>query len=184
MDANTKGEQPLHVDLGRSCPHLLPNEQGQDQLDSHHQRTYAKVYEVKCYHYPYAILISKFLNFFEVNLQEELTKVVKGSHEINNGSLSKMGFTKIGGKWVNKDGDQVGSSSGAHAEDGDEEQTDVVVDGGGAGFQAREEDVGPSVGIMGDRITSITPFERLVLRRMNDLADEQRSHHEFCVARF
>jgi len=31
-----------------------------------------------------------------------------------------MGFTKIGGKWVSKDGDQVGSSSGAHAEDGGE----------------------------------------------------------------
>jgi len=88
------------------------------------------------------------------------------------------------GKWVSKDGDQARSSSGAHAEDGDEEQTDFVVDGDGARFQAREEDVGPSVGIMGDRITSMTPFERLVLRRMDDLADVQRSHHEFCVARF
>jgi len=55
------------------------------------------------------------LNFLEVDLEEELTEVVKGSHEINNGSLTKMGFTKIGGKWVSKDGDQVGSSSRGHA---------------------------------------------------------------------
>ena len=50
------------------------------------------------YHYPYAVLISKFLNYFEVDLEEEQTKVVKSSLEVNNGSLSKMSFTKIGGK--------------------------------------------------------------------------------------
>jgi len=37
---------------------------------------------------------------------------------------------------------------------------------------------------MGDRITSMTHFERLVLSRMDNLVDEQRSHHEFCVACF
>jgi len=34
--------------------------------------------------------------------------LVKSSHEVNNGSLSKMGFTKVDGKWVSKDGDQAG----------------------------------------------------------------------------
>jgi len=95
-----------------------------------------------------------------------------------------MGFTKIGGKWVSKDGYQAGSSSGAHVEDGDKEQTDVVAGGDGVRFQAREDDVGSSAGIMGDHITSMSPFERLVLRRMDDLADEQRSHHKFCVPCF
>ena len=47
------------------------------------------------YHYPYAVLISKFLNYFEVDLEEELSEIVKCSSEINNGSLSKMGFTKV-----------------------------------------------------------------------------------------
>jgi len=37
---------------------------------------------------------------------------------------------------------------------------------------------------MGERITSMSPFERLMMRRMNNFADEKRSHHEFCVARF
>jgi len=50
------------------------------------------------YHYPYTILISKFLNYFEVELEEDQTEVVKSSLEVKNGSLSKMGFTKIGGK--------------------------------------------------------------------------------------
>ena len=133
------------------------------------------------YHYPYAILIFKFLHYFEVDLEEEQSEVVKTSLEVNNGSLSKMGFTKIGGKWGSKDGDQAGSSSGAHAEDGGEEQADIVV---AVGFQVGDDDAGPSAGIMGERITSMSPFERLMLRRMENFADEQRSHHEFCVARF
>ena len=37
---------------------------------------------------------------------------------------------------------------------------------------------------MGERITSMSPFERLMVSRMNNFADEQRSHHELCVARF
>jgi len=47
------------------------------------------------------------LHYFEIDFKEELYEVVKPSHEVNNGSLNKMGFTKIGGKWVSKDGDQV-----------------------------------------------------------------------------
>ena len=44
------------------------------------------------YHYPYAILISKFLNYFEVDLEEETSELVKSTHEVNNGSLGKDGF--------------------------------------------------------------------------------------------
>ena len=31
------------------------------------------------YHYPYAILISKFLNYFEVNLEDETSELVKST---------------------------------------------------------------------------------------------------------
>jgi len=47
------------------------------------------------YHFPYVVLISKFLQYFEVDLEEELFEVVKPSHEINNGSLRKMGFIRL-----------------------------------------------------------------------------------------
>jgi len=76
------------------------------------------------YHHPYAILISKFLYYFEVNLDGETSKLVKSTFEVNIGSLSKMGFTKINGKWASKDGGQGGSSSGLHAEHGEEDQED------------------------------------------------------------
>jgi len=43
--------------------------------------------------YPYVVLISKFLLYFEVNLEDETFELVKSTQEVNNGSLSKMGFT-------------------------------------------------------------------------------------------
>ena len=65
------------------------------------------------YHYPYDVLISKFLLYFEVNIEDETSELVKSTLEVNNGSLRKMGFTKIKGRWVSKDGEHGGSSSAA-----------------------------------------------------------------------
>jgi len=57
-----------------------------------------KAMRLSDYHYPYVVLISKFLLYFEVNLEDETYELVKSTKEMNDGSLSKMGFTKINGK--------------------------------------------------------------------------------------
>jgi len=49
------------------------------------------------FHYPYAILIYKFLHYFEVDIEEELPEIIKPSSEINRGSLSKRGLLKLVG---------------------------------------------------------------------------------------
>ena len=72
-----------------------------------------KAMRLSDYHYPYAVLVSKFLLYFEVNLEDETSELVKSTQELNNGSLSKMGFIKVGGKWISKDGDLGASSSAA-----------------------------------------------------------------------
>jgi len=131
------------------------------------------------YHYPYVVLITKFLHYFKVDLEEEQFEIVKTSSEINNGSLSKMGFTKINGRWVNKDGVQVGSSNGAH--NGEENEGEVVAT---SDEPVGAHEAGPSDVNMEEQITSMSPFERLVLNRLDNFAHDQRTHHEFCVARF
>jgi len=95
-----------------------------------------------------------------VDLEEELSEIVKSSSEINNGFLSKIGFTKVDGKWISKGGDKVGSSSGAQAE----EENEVAATGD-------------------ESITSMTPFERLMINRMDDFADKQKSLYELCDRR-
>ena len=61
-----------------------------------------KAMRLSDYHYPYAVLISKFLLYFEVNLEDETFELIKSTQELNNGSLSKMGFTKIGANGLAK----------------------------------------------------------------------------------
>ena len=107
------------------------------------------------FHYPYAILISKFLHYFEVNIEEELAEIIKPSSEINSGSLSKMGFTKMGGRWVSKDGDQAGPSG---INDGDEPEDATNQEEP----TAETQEASPSDVYMGERMTTMSPFERLI----------------------
>ena len=84
-----------------------------------------------------------------MNLEDETSELVKSTQEVNNGSLSKMGFTKINGKWVSNDGDYGGSSSVAPA-DFDEEDQDVDMNVQNEEQPATEFDAGISVGHQGD----------------------------------
>jgi len=79
-------------------------------LDLCLQGAYAKIYEVKWLSFHLCCSIYKFLQYFEVDIDEELLEVVKPSHEINNGSFNKMRFIKIGDKWVSKEEEGVGPS--------------------------------------------------------------------------
>ena len=113
------------------------------------------------YHYPYAVLVSKFLLYFEVNLEDETSELVKSTQELNNGSLSKMGFTKVGGKWISKDGDHGASSSGAaNLEQDEPADMDVQHEDPTGDFQ----DAGPSTedGNQRERMQTMPPFERLM----------------------
>jgi len=139
------------------------------------------------YHYPYVILISKFLNYFEVGLEEETSELVKSTHEVNNGSLSKIGFTKIAGRWVSKDGEHGGSSSGAHVEHDEEDQE--VAEGVDVDTQNEDQPVadigaGTSAGNQGNRILLMSPFERFMVHRLDNFAENQRNLHDLCATKF
>ena len=132
------------------------------------------------YHYPYVVLISKFLLYFEVNLEDETSKLVKSTLEVNNGSLSKTSFTKINRRWVSKDGEHGGSSSAAQAENDEEDQ-----DGADMNVQDAEPpatDFG--AGHQGDGTPSMTSFESYMVNRLDGFAESQRNLHDLCVSNF
>jgi len=142
------------------------------------------------YHYPCAILISKFLNYFEVNLEDETSKFhlrVKSTHEVNNGSLSKMSFTKINGRWVSKDCKHGGSSSRIHVEHGEEDQE--VAEGVDMDVQDEEQPAtdlgaGTSDGHQGNKTPSMSSFESYMVNRLDNIAENQRNLHDLCVTNF
>ena len=135
------------------------------------------------YHYPYVVLISKFLLYFEVNLEDETSELVKLTQEVNNGSLCKMGFTKINGRWVSKDGDHGGSSSAATA-DFDEEDQAADMDIHNEEQPATNFDAGTSVGHQGDEIPLMSSFERYMMDRLDGFAENQRNLNDLCATNF
>jgi len=131
------------------------------------------------YNYPYVVLISKFLLYFKVNLEYETSELVKSTQELNNGSLSKIGFTKVGGKWISKDGDHGASSSGVANLDQDEPaDMDVKNENPPKDYQdagARDQE---------DGMQTMSSFERLMMNRLDSFAENQRSLHGLCVSNF
>ncbi len=119
-----------------------------------------------------------------MNLEDEISELVKSTQELNNGSLSKMGFTKIGGKWISKDGD-VGASSSAAADLEEGEHADDM------DFQHEDQpeanqDVGPSTGAenLEERMLTMSSFERYMVNRLDGFAENQRNLHDLCVSNF
>jgi len=102
---------------------------------------------------------------------------------MNNGSLSKMGFTKINGKWVSKEGNH-GASSNVAAADFDEEDQAADMD-----FHHEEQPetnlgVGTNAGNQGDKMPSMSSFERYMVYRLDGFAENQRNLHDLCVSNF
>jgi len=96
-----------------------------------------------------------------------------------------MGFTKIGGRWESKDGEHGGSSSGAHAEHDEEDQE--VAEGVDVDVQEDKptaEGAGTSAGNQGNRILSMSPFEKFMVNRLDNFAENQRNLHDFCATNF
>jgi len=118
-----------------------------------------------------------------VNLEDETSELVKSTQEFNNGSLSKMCFTKVGGKWISKDGD-FGASSSAVADHEQDEPADMD-------FQHEDvpeahQDAGPSAGagIQEERMQTMSPFERLMVNKLDSFEETQRNFHDLCVSNF
>jgi len=105
------------------------------------------------------------------------------TQEMKNGSLSKMGFTKINGKWVSKDGDHGASSSAAAADSVEEDQAadmdfhheEQPETNLGAGTSARNQ---------GDEMPSMSSFEKYMVNKLDGFAENQRNLHDLCLSNF
>jgi len=87
-----------------------------------------------------------------------------------------MGFTKIGGRWVSKDGDQACPSE---TNEGDEPEEAAMQDEPAAKTQEGEHhDFN-----MDEKMPIMSSFERLMINKMDTFADNQRNLHEMWESR-
>jgi len=125
-----------------------------------------KAQNLNDYKLPYAILISRMLEFFEVDLIDELAKNLKATSEINQSMLNRIGLQKVNGAWTYKRGDSEGvGSSGVVG------QEDVEIP---------ELTAAPMIPFVPPtpQQDPIFSFERLMMFRMDNMIEEQRAHHE------
>jgi len=52
------------------------------------------------YRFPYAIIVSKLIDYFEVDITNERNDTIKAASEIDNSTIMKMGFHKEEDSWV------------------------------------------------------------------------------------
>ena len=92
-----------------------------------------------------------------------------------------MGFTKVGAKWISKDGDHGASSSGAANLEQDElADMDVQHEDSTENFQ----DIEPSAADGHQRMPTMSSFERIMMNRLDSFDENQRSLHDLCVSNF
>jgi len=93
-----------------------------------------------------------------------------------------MGFTKIGGKWVSKDGDHgVSSSATANL---DEEEHDADMDFHHEEQPETNQGARTNAGNQEDEMPSMSSFERYMVNRLDGFAENQRNLHDLCVSNF
>jgi len=94
-----------------------------------------------------------------------------------------MGFTKVGGKWISKDGD-FGASSSVAADHEQDEPADM--DFLHEDLPEAHQDAGPSAGAgnQEERMQTMSPFERLMMNRLDNFEENQRNLHDLCVNNF
>jgi len=137
------------------------------------ERTHDKVQRLLDYRLPYVVLISKLLEHFGVDLEDELSKSMKPNNEVNHIMLDKIGLVKANnGTWMCKlDG---GSIRGVGPSE--------TVGEGSVAIEDETMVVEYAMVSYNHPINHGEPFsrfEQMVLGSLDNVFGDQRMHHEF-----
>ena len=154
------------------------------QVIRHHLFKVGKKLE---YRIPYVTMLSKFIDYFEIDVEDEIVGEVKAVNQISTANLIKIGLVKLKNKkWVSKadegttDDDNEEESSEGESEESDDEddeadQDDMEHD------QAEMETETPTAAAEQDYFAG---FEQRMFNQLNNMQDQHRIHHEYCQTHF
>ena len=111
------------------------------------------------------------LEFYDVDLEDELLQILKPTSEINHSMLNKIGLKKANGTWTCKvEGiDEVGPSGFADQE--------------GAVVAPVDSALVPYVPPV-QHGEPLSQFKQMLLWRLDNISGNQRMHHEYCATCF
>ena len=145
------------------------------------------------YRFPYAIFVSKLIDYFEVDTTNERNDTIKVASEIDNSTLLKMGFQKEDDNWVfRRNAANRAENEAANPENEEEENADGVqhMDESSVHSSGNEDVAATSQNALVAyeepeyRGEPLSMFERQVLSRLDTLTYDQKAHYEMTYARF
>jgi len=92
---DAKRIQPCCADKRRFNIDVLYGEQGENQLITVIKEHIRKTKKRPEYRISYVVLISKLIEYFKVDVENEVVEVVKAQHEISAATLNKIGLKKV-----------------------------------------------------------------------------------------
>ena len=151
------------------------------------------------YRFPFAIFVSKLINYFEVDTTNERNDNIKAASEIDNSTLMKMGFHKEEDGWVfRRNVAHKAEQEAAYHEDGEEENARINreeehvqhMDESPIHFFVNEDVAATDYNALVAyqaleyRGEPLSMFERQVMDRLDTLKDDQKTYFEMTQARF
>jgi len=136
------------------------------------------------YRIPYVIMLSKFIDYFEIDVGDEIVEEVKVVNQISTANLTKIGLVKLKNKkWVGKadeettDDDNEEESTKEESEESDDEADEVDMDHDQAGMASET----PTIAVGQDYFAG---FEQRMFNQLNNMQDQHRVHHEYYQTHF
>jgi len=122
------------------------------------------------YRIPYVILLSQFIEYFDIDVETEVVEEIKALNQITTANLTKIGLKKMKNKkWICKadeklvDDEEEEEEKSTNDEDKDDEDED----------QAEPE---PEI-LAAPSQDSFSRFEQLMMTQFSQLENQNHSHH-------
>jgi len=136
------------------------------------------------YRIPYVTMLSKFIDYVEIDVEDEIVEEVKAVNQISVKNLTKIGLVKLkNNKWVCKadegtaDDDNEEESTEGEFEESEDEVDEANMDHDQAGMASEI----PSAAVGQDYFAG---FEQRMFNQLNNMQDQHRVHHEYCQTHF
>jgi len=130
------------------------------------------------YRIPYVILLSQFIEYFDIDVETEVVKEIKALNQITTANLTKIGLKKMKNKkWICKADEELVDDEVEEEEkssDDDDDEDDEDED------QAEPEPETPAASSQ----DSFSRLEQLMMTQFNQLENQNSSHHQYCKTHF
>ena len=128
---------------------------------------------------PYVILLSQFIEYFEIDVESEVVEEIKALNQITTANLTKIGLKKMKNKkWICKVDEESVDDEEEEEKSSDDDEDDE--NEGKNSDQAEPEPETPAPPSQ----DSFSRLEQLMMTQFNQLENQNRSHHQYCETQF